>query len=79
MHLDVERAIERSSDEPSRKTGLERVLYGDHIGMPEAPAEFWKITGWPRCCDMILASARIVMSAVPPAGHGQMKVIGRFG
>ena len=47
--------------------------------MPDAPAEFWKMTGWPSCWDMTFARTRMVMSAVPPAGHGQMKVIGRFG
>ncbi len=47
--------------------------------MPEAPALFSTTMVWPSCLAATVHSARIVTSAVPPAGHGQMKVIGRSG
>ena len=47
--------------------------------MPEAPVRFSTTTVWPSWRAAATHSARIVVSAVPPAGHGQTKVIGRSG
>lgn len=45
--------------------------------MPDAPARFSMITVWPSALEAARHSARIVTSAVPPAGQGQMKVMAR--
>ena len=47
--------------------------------MPEAPARFSTAIAWPRMRLATVHSARIDWSAVPPAGQGQMKVMGRSG
>ena len=47
--------------------------------MPEAPARFSTATAWPRMRLATVHRARMDWSAVPPAGQGQMKVMGRSG
>ena len=47
--------------------------------MPEAPARFSTAIGWPSSRAATWQIARIERSAVPPAGQGQMKVMGRSG
>src|SRR5688572_26375374 len=47
--------------------------------MPPAPGLFSTMMGWPRWRPAISASLRRCVSVDPPAGHGTMSVIGRFG
>jgi hypothetical protein len=47
--------------------------------MPEAPGLFSTTRVWPSGLAAARHSARMVTSAVPPAGQGQMKVMGRSG
>jgi len=47
--------------------------------MPDAPARFSTTIDCFRMPDATWHSARIDWSAVPPTGHGQMKVMGRSG
>jgi len=45
--------------------------------IPDAPARFSMMTVWPSTLAAAWHRARIVTSAVPPAGQGQMKVMAR--
>ncbi|MNY58298.1 hypothetical protein D3C86_1946200 [compost metagenome] len=47
--------------------------------IPEAPARFSSAIGWPSSRAASWQMMRIERSAVPPAGQGQMKVMGRSG
>ncbi len=47
--------------------------------MPEAPTLFSTAMDWPSTREATWHKARMDWSAVPPAGQGQMKVMGRSG
>jgi len=47
--------------------------------LPEAPAWFSMMTGWPNDARIRSAMMRPMMSTGPPGGNGTMMVIGRDG
>ena len=47
--------------------------------LPEAPATFSMMTGWPSDARMRSAMTRAPVSSGPPAGNGTTRVIGREG